>query len=684
MAGSPQKPTRKGTGQGSPGQKSAGRKSAGQRARNPPAGARARAQRRAEAAARVRAKQAPATADREPSPLDRTDAWVGGGVGIVATIVFLSTFSSHVALGDAPESVAGVRALGIVHAPGYATYVVAARVFGEIVRIGTWELRVNLFSLVCAALTVAGVYFLARYLGAERIGAAVGALVLATALSFWSNAGFAKYYAFSSLLVTVIALCVLRWQRSGRGRLLVVAGVLIGSSIGVSWQLALVMTVGLVLLVALGRTRPPLGVILLTAAAALVTAIAVCVYIIVRARHDPTINFGRATGVSRLWELLTTSDFNGTRGAAGSGLGTVAKDSTSFLVIIARDVGIGAVVLTLVGAYDVFKRRRLDHALFFAVVALGNVVAIGFVAGKTVVTGFYGVLASDGQVSDAIIVLAVLAALGTTRVLFEVERRRANAARPHWRYAVAGVIVLATIAPSLASHYRDADHRIPPISDRYARRVLTALPPNSVFLTGAWEFSGPILNRQVLYHDRPDVTVVSADFIAFPWYREQLVHRLKLDPALLQNTAENAVTRMVTALRQTRPVYADPWATLFGDKLFAYRTQGLMARVVAGTGPQTGTDLDAAAATLRTEETQDGMTNRSYDRFPNTHLYFFYERAHVELAKGYVLENKLDQAANELERALQFGAKGDDKIVNPAITAAREHQPGADQRILAL
>jgi len=677
MAGSQQKPTRKSTGQ----------KPAGQRSRNQPAGGRARAQRRAETASKVRAHKRPRSADRVPAPLERADLFVGGGVGIVAAVVFFSTFSSHVALGDAPESVAGVRSLGILHAPGYATYVVAARVFGEIVRVGTWELRVNLFSLLCATLTVAGVYFLARYLGAERIGAAVGALVLATTLSFWSNAGFAKYYAFSTLLVTVIALCALRWQRSGRAALLVVAGVLIGSSIGVSWQLALVMTLGLALLVALGRPRPKLGVILATAAAALLTAIAVCVYIIVRARQDPTINFGGATGVSRLWELLTTSDFNGTRGAAGSGFGSVAGNSVSFLVIIARDVGIGAVVLALVGAFDVYKRRRLDHALFFAVVALGNLVAIAFVAGKTVVTGFYGVLASDGQVSDAIIVLAVLAALGTTRLLFEVERRRADA-RPALRsYAIVGltgVIVLATIVPSLAAHYHDANHRIPPISDRYARRVLDALPPNSVFLTGAWEFSGPILNRQVLYHDRPDVTVVSADFIAFQWYREQLVHRLGLDPALVQSTSENAVTRMVTALRQTRPVYADPWATLFGDRLFAYQTQGLIARVVAGTGPKTGTDLAAAAANLGTEEVQDGMTGHKYDRFPNTHLYFFYERAHVELAKAYVLENNLDAAANELERALEFGAKGDNLIVDPAITAARQHQPGADQRILAL
>ena len=50
----------------------------------------------------------------------------------MAAVVYLTTFSSHVSLGDAPEAVAGVRSLGILHAPGYPTYVLAARAFGDV------------------------------------------------------------------------------------------------------------------------------------------------------------------------------------------------------------------------------------------------------------------------------------------------------------------------------------------------------------------------------------------------------------------------------------------------------------------------------------------------------------------------------------------------------------------------
>ena len=87
---------------------------------------------------------------REPAEFVRTDVWIAVAVVGVAACVFASAFSSHVALGDAPESVAGVKTLGILHAPGYPSYVVAAHVFGDVFRVGSWAFRVNVFSVVCA------------------------------------------------------------------------------------------------------------------------------------------------------------------------------------------------------------------------------------------------------------------------------------------------------------------------------------------------------------------------------------------------------------------------------------------------------------------------------------------------------------------------------------------------------
>src|SRR5713226_8313866 len=94
----------------------------------------------------------PARADPAARPvlqrLSESDTIIAALVGVAAAVLFLVTFSSRVALGDAPETVSGVKAIGILHAPGYPLYVLSARVFAELAPIGGWALRVNLFSLV--------------------------------------------------------------------------------------------------------------------------------------------------------------------------------------------------------------------------------------------------------------------------------------------------------------------------------------------------------------------------------------------------------------------------------------------------------------------------------------------------------------------------------------------------------
>src|SRR6476659_9815265 len=70
-----------------------------------------------------------------PAPLTARDGIGALVVTVLAAALFATTFSSHVATGDAPESVAGVRSLGILHAPGYPSYVLAGRLFGTLVAV---------------------------------------------------------------------------------------------------------------------------------------------------------------------------------------------------------------------------------------------------------------------------------------------------------------------------------------------------------------------------------------------------------------------------------------------------------------------------------------------------------------------------------------------------------------------
>src|SRR5437016_5887010 len=63
------------------------------------------------------------------------------GVGAIATALFIATFSSNVQFGDSAESIAGVKVTGIVHAPGYVSYIVAAKIFTLIEPFGSLAFR---------------------------------------------------------------------------------------------------------------------------------------------------------------------------------------------------------------------------------------------------------------------------------------------------------------------------------------------------------------------------------------------------------------------------------------------------------------------------------------------------------------------------------------------------------------
>jgi hypothetical protein len=610
-------------------------------------------------------------------------------VTVVSGLVFLSTFSSHVALGDAPESVSGVKTLGVLHAPGYPAYVLAAREFAELVPVGSWALRVNLFSLVCAALALGAVFLLARVFGATTPSAAIASLVLATAASFWFNAGFAKHYAFSALLLAAGALLAVRYQQRGHAWGLVLAGVVLGAALGAAWELALIMTIGVVVLIALGARRPPIAHAIAAAAAMVVVAIAGLAFMVVRAGHNPAINWGDVTTTGRLVEQITQRDFQSQSSVHGlSLLGHVPSRLANYVAILARDVGVGAVIVAALGAVAASRLTR-DRKLFLVVVGVGNLVAVALASGIDSIKGFFSGLFGGGFFIDALFVLTVLVALGIDLVVesivrWSATRRRSVQARPRMaparvRAIAIAALAVALVAPSLVTHYRQANHRTPPLADLYGRRLLAATPHDAVLIVGGYEFSEPMTYRQIIDGDRRDVTIVSADLLGLSWYRDELVQRMHLDPAFgtAPHAAKNGdeVVRLVKLLKASRPVYLDTVSMAFLGGALGYQASGFVGRVVDGTGPHVSASLNADAAAVHDADEVDGLSGNRWSQFPNEFVYYIHQRAHVELAKQYLMQGDTTRVESELQAAHDLVP--DDTPTNIALHLLEQHDPRA-------
>jgi hypothetical protein len=613
-------------------------------------------------------------------------------VGAVGFAIFGAAFSSHTALGDAPEYTAAVRTLGNVHAPGYPAYVLAGRLFTAVDPFGSWSTRVNWFSVVCATTSVVLLYRLARLCSASVAGSCIGALALATSASFWFNAGFAKHYAFIGAVQLGAVVLVVSWAQRPRSWRLVAAATLLGIGAGAGWQLTAVTLVAVLVFMLVGKT-PVAPRVVVTSVAALVIAAAVpWLFEMVRAGQHPLLNWGEPTSLHRLIELVTQKDFH-VKAAPKTGFADVSEwpsRARSFLAVTSRDVGPLAVIVGALGAVEAARRRDRSHfallmALFFVNIGAAVFGAWNIAYGDR---GFEPVLVNDGYVIDAVIATAVLVALGVTAAVSAVApepNRKRRRKEPHSKAGTALLVVMAAvlILPSLVVHYRYANHRGPALADRYAQRVLNTLPPHAVIIAWGTEYAAPLEYRQVVEHERSDVEVVSGPELTLGWYRDQVARRLNIPLRDDGGSDVNAtIADFVRAVGDRRKIYLDADAMNALRGTVRYRTLGLIA-VVDRSPSESVADIDRAAAALYASDRADGLRSTDDVKFPNDSVFYFHELGHVELAKQYAALNRLDAAAVELDRAADVWPYNASTLRAIAQLAAQQ-DPTAQSRIAAL
>jgi hypothetical protein len=191
----------------------------------------------------------PPTAAEDRSDLTRWDTLLAAVVGLLSLAFYVRTLVSGLLPGDSGEFQTLAILLGHTHPTGYPVYLALAKLL-SLLPIGDIAWRVNLFSAVMAALTVAGVYAAGRLLTACRAVAAASALALAVSPTFWSQAIIAEVYTPGSAFLIWILVALLWWDVTNRPHALFVAGLLGGLSLGVHMSVALLVPAVLVFLAA--------------------------------------------------------------------------------------------------------------------------------------------------------------------------------------------------------------------------------------------------------------------------------------------------------------------------------------------------------------------------------------------------------------------------------------------------
>ncbi len=144
---------------------------------------------------------------------DRRDYALAGLLALLALAAYVRTLAPDVLYSDSAEFQTLAYTLGTTHSTGYPVYLLLARLVGFLpLRSPAW--RISLFSALCAAVTVGGIYVLTRFVTRNRLGAALGSVALALSYTLWSQAIIAEVYTPATAFLVVIFILLAHWQRA--------------------------------------------------------------------------------------------------------------------------------------------------------------------------------------------------------------------------------------------------------------------------------------------------------------------------------------------------------------------------------------------------------------------------------------------------------------------------------------
>jgi len=172
-----------------------------------------------------------------PALFDRIDFILAALAGLLALALYARTLAPGVLPLDSGEFQVLAYQMGIAHTTGYPVYILLAKLFITLMPLGSVAYKVNLFSALMGAVTVAGVYLSARLLSGNAWAALLAALALMVSYTLWSQSVIAEVYAPAAAFLAVVWLLVLVWYKTGSKRALFAAGLCGGLGLGVHGSL---------------------------------------------------------------------------------------------------------------------------------------------------------------------------------------------------------------------------------------------------------------------------------------------------------------------------------------------------------------------------------------------------------------------------------------------------------------
>ncbi len=421
----------------------------------------------------------------QPTPWSRRDFQISLALTLFLFGFYLLGACRTIYVGDSGELVTAVWTLGIPHPSSYPLYVLLGKLWATLFAIGTVSFRLSAFSALGASLSCAALFGTARSLSLSRLSAVFSALLLAFSPSFWSQANIQRVYALNALFVILVLWATAAWYRNRKDRSLLLAALLCGLGASNHTFMALmVVPVGLFAL----SVEPALirrGRLILQAAIATIVGLLPYLYLPLRSRQNPRLDWGNPETLSALKATILREDFwHRAYWESWSDLGPIAADFLGSLS--AETLGCGW-VLAVLGTVVAFRRGN-RFPLLPSLVLLTNFLAMAFHGSRS------DIFLWHRYYIPSYLCLALLAGYGVAALKARLPRLTALL-----------LIIPVTVAALNWQRFDRSDYRI---AESYSRTLLDSLPPGAHLAASDDNILFVLIYLHLVEGVRPDVDLI--------------------------------------------------------------------------------------------------------------------------------------------------------------------------------
>ena len=438
------------------------------------------------------------------------------------------TVGTTVSWQDSGFFLAGVKDLGVLYPPGFVLYLVLCKAWTLALGFVDFTLAVHLFSGFCAAGAAAAISVACRDLLRSRgleseVPAVVAGCLAAVGFTFWSAALLAKPYALLYLILSLLLGRMIRAHETGEGRDFTIVAVLIGLAWAAHPSAATLGPAFILFVAAHRRTLGAKGIAWRTAVAA-GCALAPSLLLPLLASRHPALMFGDPRSLQEWIYYLLGGQFTHRGQTFGVEPWRVGR---AFLYLWEDFLGIGLAAAIVGLARLTTSDRRLLLAVAVWVVPSAIVATLFRIEGQ-----------QDLWLVSAWLPLHLAVAVGLASIPPKAARLGAVS------------IGLLGVAWAAAANGRDVSMRRYTLAEQFGRVHLEPLEQGAILLVESDDALATTRYLQVVKGLRPDVLVVDAGRLRYPWMEE---HLRRLD-ARLKPGADPKSFATANVSRE-RPVY---------------------------------------------------------------------------------------------------------------------------------